>query len=52
MLLMYIAADINIPRQGGDKFIQMLCHIRANKADDKVLAGLTLNPEIEEPSPK
>ena len=52
MLLMYIAADINMPRQGADKYIQMPCHIHANKADEKVLAGLTLNPQIEELSPK
>jgi len=49
---MYIAADINMPRQGADKYIQILCHIHANSADEKVLAGLTLNPEIEEPSAK
>jgi hypothetical protein len=26
----------------------MPCHTQANRADEKVLAGLTLNPEIEE----
>jgi hypothetical protein len=52
MLLMYIAAHINMPRQSADKYIHMPCHIHANKAEAKVLAGLTLNPDIEELSPK
>jgi hypothetical protein len=30
----------------------MPCHIHANKAGEKVLAGLTLNPEIEEQNAK
>jgi hypothetical protein len=30
----------------------MPCHIHANKADEEVLAGLTLNPEIEEQNAK
>ena len=36
-----------IPRQGAAKYIQMPCHIQAKKADEKLRAGLTLNPEMD-----
>jgi hypothetical protein len=30
----------------------MSCHIQAHRAEEKLLAGLTLKPEIEELNPK
>ena len=39
-----------IPRQGAAKYIQMPCHIRRRRRNEKLRAGLTLNPEMEEQS--
>ena len=45
---MYIPAAASIPKQGAMKYIQIPHQIQAKIADEKVLAGFTLKPEMEE----